>query len=101
MHKLVSNLDQTDQDYLDQVRYALAFLSEDVESYNVDGEKKQVELSLKPGADENEVRTRLDQILIRYQKTEFGMKSVIDFEQKRDLPEIDAWSSQRVRLEGR
>jgi seryl-tRNA synthetase len=57
----------------------------------VDGEKKEVELTLKPGADENEVRTRLDQILIRYQKTEFGMKSIIDFEQKRDLPAIDAW----------
>jgi len=39
MHKLVANLEQTDLDYLDQVHYALAFLSEDVESFDVDPEK--------------------------------------------------------------
>lgn len=92
MRKLVVDFEPADQTYVDQVRYALAFLSEDVDSYRVDVERKQVELSLKPDADESEVRARLDQILIRYQNSAFGMKSVIDFEQRRDLPAIDAWA---------
>ena len=92
MRNLSVNLENTDADYLDQVRYALAFLSEDVVSYNVDGDRKVIEVTVKPDADENEVRTRLDQILIRYGRTEFGMKSIVDFEQKRDLPAVDAWS---------
>jgi seryl-tRNA synthetase len=81
----------TDAGYLDQVRYSLAFLSEDVESYDVDAEKGVV-VKLKPGADTEAIRTRVDELLRRYDRSEFGNKSVVRYTNKRDLPVVDAWS---------
>ncbi len=86
------DLEQLDADYLAQVRYALAFISEDVVSYDIDAAAKKITIELGPGADEAEVRTRVGEILSRYDQSQFGMKTVVDFEQKRDLPALDAWA---------
>jgi len=92
MQQLVIDLNRSDADYIEQVRYALAFASEDIHSYEIDEGAKQIRLQLKPDADESEVRTRVDQILIRYDQTQFGMKRVVEYERKHDLPPIDAWA---------
>jgi seryl-tRNA synthetase len=81
----------TDAGYLDQVRYALAFLSEDVDAYEVDAERG-VSVTLRPGADAEAIRARVDELLRRYDRSEFGNKSVVRYTNRRDLPVVDAWS---------
>jgi seryl-tRNA synthetase len=92
MPKLQVPLEHVDQDYVSRVRYALTFVSEDVLSYEVDEAAQAVELDLKPGSNESEVCRRVQQLLQRYEKGEFGFRSDVQFEQKRELPVIDAWA---------
>jgi seryl-tRNA synthetase len=91
MPHLRVTLDRSDTDYLAQVRYALSFISEDVVSYTVDEAAQEIQIELKPTANEVELRARIDEILRRYDQTQFGMKTVVDYERTRDLPAIDAW----------
>jgi seryl-tRNA synthetase len=86
------DLVDTTSEYLGQVRYALAFLSEDVVSYDIHEQDRRLVIELKPGADVAQVRGRVDQLLLRYQQAEFGMKSVLHFDHRRELPSIDAWA---------
>lgn len=92
MPVLTIDLARSDADYLEQVCYALTFVSEDVISYNIDEGSKKITLELTHNADESEVRARVDEILIRYDRTQFGMKTVVEYERKRDLPSVDAWA---------
>src|ERR1700720_2778607 len=91
MPTLTVPLPRTDGDYLSQVRYALAFLSEDVVSYDLSEEKGNLSIEFHPTTDVQSMRTRLDQLLHRYDHREFGMKSVVYFENKRELSLFDAW----------
>jgi len=92
MAHLSVDLENTTPEYLDQVRYALTFLSEDVVSYQVSEADRKVVIELLPGTDVDEMKGRVDRLLQRYQQGEFGMKSVVYFDQKRELPVIDAWA---------
>ncbi len=92
MLDLTVDLDNTTPEYLGQVRYALAFLSDDMASYEIDESARQVVMKFLPGTDVETMRGRVDQLLKRYQRNEFGLKSVLYFDQRRALPKIDAWA---------
>jgi seryl-tRNA synthetase len=92
MFTLDVQLERTDSDYLAQVQYALTFLSEDVVSYEIREGERKIHIEFDERTDIDEMRKRVDQLLERYGHSEFGIKSVVYFEQKRDLPVIDAWA---------
>lgn len=92
MPKLTVDLENTTPDYLSQVRYALTFLSEDVVSYEISEGAHQVVVDIAPGADMQAIQRRIDQLLCRYQQNEFGAKSIMYFDLRRELPVIDAWT---------
>jgi seryl-tRNA synthetase len=92
MANLTVDLENTTPEYLGQVRYALTFLSEDVLSYQIDESARHVAIEFRPGIDVDAMRGRVGQLLHRYQQSEFGVKSVTYFDQRRELPVIDAWS---------
>lgn len=83
---------QLDHDYLSRVQYALTFVSEDVLSYRINEEKRQVELDLRTGTDSDIVREKVNQLLERYDQGEFGFKSIVHFEHSRPLAIFDAWA---------
>ena len=92
MPNLTVDLENNTPEYLGQVRYSLAFLSEDVVSYEINESGRQVAIEFRPGADAGQLKDRIDQLLQRYKQPEFGMKSVLYFDQRRELPAIDAWA---------
>ena len=92
MPNLTVDLENTTPKYLGQVRYAFTFLSEDVVSYEINESTRQVVIEFRPGTDVEAIRGRVDQLLQRYQQNEFGVKSVLYFDQRRKLPEVDAWA---------
>jgi seryl-tRNA synthetase len=89
---LTVDLENTTPEYLNQVRYALAFLSEDVLGYEIREDSSEVAIEFQPGTDTEGLRAKLDELLHRYMQTEFGTKSVVYFDQRRPLPPIDAWA---------
>src|ERR1035438_8747906 len=92
MSHLTVDLGNTTSEYLEQVRYARTFLSEDVVSYEIGEGALKVVIELLPGTDIDRMKGRVDQLLQRYQQGEFGMKSKVYFDQRRELPVIDAWA---------
>src|SRR5690349_4927306 len=92
MSDLTVELENTTPEYLGLVRYALTFLSEDVISYEINEGARRVVIEFRPGTDVEAMRGRVGQLLQRYQQNEFGVKSVLYFDQRRKLPEIDAWT---------
>jgi len=79
------------REYLDQLRYALTFLSEDVLSCEVTEDPPQVALEFNPGTDIEAMRLRVEQLIRRYEHAKFGGKSIVYFDRRRELPVIDAW----------
>lgn len=92
MPALTVDLENVTPEYLGQVQYALAFLSEDVVSYEINESEGKVVIELLEGSDVEQVRSRVDQLLERYKQSEFGTKSVLYFDQRRELPVTDAWA---------
>src|ERR1035438_10636757 len=93
MSHLTVDLENTTPEYVEQVRYALTFLSEDVVSYEISEGDPKVIIELLPGTDIDQMKGRVDQLLQRYQQGEFGMKSKVYFDQRRELPVIDRKST--------
>jgi len=91
MATLIVDFDKALNESVGQIRYALTFLSEDVVSYDIDEVERKIRIDFRHGADVDEMRARIDQLLRRYSKPEFGMKSVVSLDQRRELPIIDAW----------
>ncbi len=81
-----------DKDYLSQLEYALAFASEDIGSYRINEETSTVEVEVKPGGDRESVSRKVQELIERYQRREFGLPKVVHFSQERDLPPVDAWA---------
>jgi seryl-tRNA synthetase len=86
-------LDHVDPDYVSQVRYALSFASEDIDSYDI-GDDGALVISTRPGADEAAVREKVARLLQRYADRRFGLKELVHFRQEPEAqrPVIDAWS---------
>ncbi|SRR6266568_364716 len=92
MSALTVVLENITPDYLNQVRYALTFLSEDVVSFEITERPAQVVIEFRAGTDIEAMRPRVDQLLRRYEQGKFGAKSILYFDQRRELSEIDAWA---------
>lgn len=92
MVNIVVELDDCDEQYFDQLEYALAFLAEDVQKCSVDRAAKRLHAELREGADEAAVREKLLQLLERYQKSAFGHRADVYFEQLATLHKNDAWA---------
>jgi seryl-tRNA synthetase len=91
MTTLTVELESTQSDYIERIRYALTFLSEAVISYDISEAERKIHIQFQPGVDVEQMRSRVDQLLRRYAHGEFGLKSVVYLNQKRELPAIDAW----------
>jgi len=92
MPNLTVALENTTPEYLTQARYALAFLSEEVVSYAIHEDTSQVVIEVRPGADMEAMRGKVKELLQRYLQSEFGQKSVVYFDQRRELLATDAWA---------
>ncbi|MBN8730181.1 MAG: hypothetical protein J0L64_06530 [Acidobacteria bacterium] len=92
MTELSVELANLEDSYLNQVQYALTFASESVEGYCIDRDAKSVRLRLRPGADQEEVSARVRQLLGRFESGEFGFKSVVHMDRRRELPKRDTWA---------
>ena len=91
MPTVVVPIQGVDKDYLSQLDYALTFASEEITSYKIDADKLTIEAEVKSEAAREVVSSKIRELVERYQKTEFGMPTVVHFEQKRDLVPRDAW----------
>jgi len=89
---LEMNVGRADEDYLAQVRYSLTFAAEEIERHEL-GADGILRLALRNGADIAEVRGKVDRLLTRFAKAEFGMKAVMHFEQQGSgTANEDLWS---------
>jgi seryl-tRNA synthetase len=80
-----------DKEYLSQLEYALAFASEEIESYSLSEEDLRIDVEVKSQNAVEGVRQKIQELVQRYQQREFGLQKNVQFKQERDLPVIDAW----------
>jgi hypothetical protein len=92
MNKVVVPLSRVDKDYLSQLEYALSFASEDIVAYRITQDPLTVEAEVRAEGNREEVVRKIGELVQRYERPEFGLPSKVDFEQKRDLPAVDAWA---------
>jgi len=90
--KLSIPLGDVDHDLLSQLEYAMTFVSEDITSYVIDEKNKTIEAEISGESSRESVVRKISELIERYSKREFGMLEGIHFDQRRDLPPIDAWS---------
>src|SRR5438552_13987708 len=81
-----------DKESRSQIEYALTFASEDIVSYRINGIDATIEAEVSTEAACEPVRRKIQELVERYQRREFGLPKAIEFRQERDLPIIDAWS---------
>lgn len=91
MSKLIIPIPVLGADYLSQLRYALAFASEDVVSCEINEADSTIEAEITPHGSRDAAREKIAELVQRYANTEFGLPSTIDYRYERDLPPIDAW----------
>jgi len=92
VHRFKLNTERVEPEYLTQVGYALAFASEKIEAHGF-SEEAGLWIEIQDPAEEAEVRGKVERLLERYARVEFGLKSVVHFSQTRELPDLDAWSA--------
>ena len=91
MPTVVVPIQGVDKDYLSQLDYALTFAAEEITSYKIDADKLTIEAEVKSEEAREGVSNKIRELVERYQKREFGMPTVVHFEQKRDLVSRDVW----------
>jgi len=84
-------LNAIDRDYLSQLDYALSFVSEDVRSYRIIDNPLAIELDLVSESSKESVLRKVQELVQRYERREFGLPSKVHFEQRRELKPINAW----------
>src|SRR5690349_3862215 len=75
-----------------QLEYSLSFASEDVLSCRVNVDDSTIEAEVANEANCEEVRRKIEELVERYSKSEFGLPKSVDFQNARELPVIDAWA---------
>jgi len=90
MRRIEIDVADVDADYVSQIAYALAFVAKEVAAH---GRSPQGHLwvDVPDEADDAALRAKIDRLLARYSKREFGLKSVIHFSRKQDSPLHNAW----------
>jgi hypothetical protein len=92
MPRVVIPITGVDEESRSQLEYALTFASEDIVSYRINGIDATIEAEVSTEAACEPVRRKIQELVGRYEKREFGLPKTIQFKQERDLPIIDAWS---------
>ena len=78
--------------FMTQLRYALAFLSQDLKSYALDETTGTITCEFAPAADLDEMQRRISRLVGRYQQNKSGAKSITYFDLRRPLAAVDAWA---------
>jgi len=92
MPHVVIPIAEVDEESRSQLEYALTFASEDIVSYRINVTDAVIEAEVSTEAVREPVRRKIQDLVERYQRREFGLPKAIEFRQERDLPIIDAWS---------
>jgi len=91
MHRLLVPIKGVDRDHLSQFEYALAFVSEDIVSYSVDPVDLTAKVDVTTVEACSAVEQRINELVQRYERGDFGLPKRVYFRQSRQLPTIDAW----------
>jgi hypothetical protein len=83
---------QIDSDIRTQLEYALTFVSEEILSYEINTAGSTIEAEVSSEAACEPASRKIQELVDRYQKREFGLPKAIEFREERDLPIIDAWA---------
>ena len=75
MADLILSLADLEEQHISQLEYALAFATEDALACRIDLEKRELHVDLAEGADAESVRQKMQQLVERYQKSEFGHRA--------------------------
>jgi hypothetical protein len=81
-----------DADTRAQLEYALTFVSEDIVSYQINVANSTIEAEVSSEDACEPASRKIQELVERYQKREFGLSKAIEFRQERELPIVDAWS---------
>ena len=92
MPKVSVPIAQIDSDFRAQLEYALTFVSEDIVSYNINVVDSTIEAEVSSEAAREPASRKIQELVDRYQKREFGLFKAIEFKEERELPIIDAWA---------
>lgn len=93
MQKIVIPIEGVDKDYLSQLEYALAFASEDISTYQIDDDGRNIHAEIKsPAAVEGATR-KIQELVDRYKRRDFGLPTVVHFSQARDFLPVEAWKN--------
>lgn len=92
MARIAIPINGIDPDYRSQLEYALSFADEEIVSYRINDAASLIEAEVSAKADSESVTRKIRELVQRYEKRELGLAKTVDFEQKRDLPAIDAWA---------
>jgi hypothetical protein len=92
MPSVVVPISSLDADFRSQLEYALTFASEDIISYRFNDKKSAIEAEVSTEAARETVSLKIQELVKRYEKREFGLPKEIEFKCERELPIIDAWS---------
>lgn len=91
MPKTIVPITNVDKDLISQLAYALTFVSEDITSYKIDESGLRIEAELKSEEAAPSVTAKIEELVARYQRREFGLPTAVHFQQDHDLPMIDTW----------
>lgn len=83
-------LEDVDKDSLPQLEYALTFASEDILSARIVG--SVIEADVRSDEALDSVSGKIQELVQRYSRTEFGLKQEVAFQQDHNLPGVDAWA---------
>ena len=83
MPKAIVPITDVDKDLLSQLEYALAFVSEEVTSYKINKENLRIEAELNSEEANPSVTAKIEELVARYQKREFGLPTTVHFQQER------------------
>lgn len=92
MPKILIPLDDVDPDYLSQLDYSLSFASAELISYRIDPEAAVIEGEVASEEASQRVVIKVEELVRRYRRREFGLAKAVHFQQHRDLPVVDAWA---------
>jgi hypothetical protein len=92
MPRISVPIPDVDTDVRAQLEYALTFVSEEVVSYQINVTDATIEAEVSSEEACEAVSRKIQELVERYQKREFGLFKAIEFKQERELPIVDAWS---------
>ena len=90
MPVVIIPIEGIDKEELPQLEYALTFASEDIISARIIDSAIEAHITTE-GACES-ASQKINELLRRFSKAEFGLRRDIHFSQERVLPVIDAWN---------